>query len=81
MIALGIEKPGKVVEATVGTNLYNGFTSVTNIVFAFGMFPSPDLLQYTNTHIPSRTRRFLRLHGGAQRRARLPKGPNHASKH
>lgn len=39
MVALGIEKPGKIVEATVGTNLYNGFTSVTNIVFAFGMFP------------------------------------------
>lgn len=40
MIALGIEKPGKIVQATVETNLYNGFTSVTNIVFAFGMFLS-----------------------------------------
>jgi hypothetical protein len=36
MIALGIQRPGDVVKATVDTSFYHGFTSVTNIVFAFG---------------------------------------------
>ncbi|KAJ5682504.1 Amino acid transporter transmembrane [Penicillium macrosclerotiorum] len=35
MIALGIEKPGSGVVAIANTNLYHGFTAVTNIVFAF----------------------------------------------
>lgn len=41
IIAMGIQKPGDVVQATVDTNLYKGFTAVTNIVFAFGEFLSP----------------------------------------
>ncbi|KAJ5936213.1 hypothetical protein N7454_005511 [Penicillium verhagenii] len=35
MIALGIEKPDATVVAIANTNLYHGFTAVTNIVFAF----------------------------------------------
>ncbi|KAJ5887342.1 hypothetical protein N7504_009018 [Penicillium tannophilum] len=35
MIALGIEKPDPRVVAIANTNLYHGFTAVTNIVFAF----------------------------------------------
>ncbi|KAL4872265.1 hypothetical protein BDV12DRAFT_162614 [Aspergillus spectabilis] len=35
MIGVGINKPGETVEAVVDTNLYHGFTAVTNIVFAF----------------------------------------------
>ncbi|KAJ6103371.1 hypothetical protein N7486_005798 [Penicillium sp. IBT 16267x] len=35
MIALGIEKPDAHVVAIANTNLYHGFTAVTNIVFAF----------------------------------------------
>ncbi|KAL4923445.1 neutral amino acid permease [Aspergillus undulatus] len=36
MIGVGIEKPGvHNTEAVVNTNLYHGFTAVTNIVFAF----------------------------------------------
>ncbi|KAJ5641483.1 hypothetical protein N7490_005483 [Penicillium lividum] len=35
MIALGIERPDKHVVAIANTNLYHGFTAVTNIVFAF----------------------------------------------
>lgn len=35
MIALGIEKPGSGLVAVANTNLYHGFTAVTNIVFAF----------------------------------------------
>ncbi|KAJ5719860.1 Amino acid transporter transmembrane [Penicillium malachiteum] len=35
MIALGIERPGAGLTAITQTNLYNGFTAVTNIVFAF----------------------------------------------
>lgn len=36
MIGIGIEHPGKHVDATVKTDLYNGFLAVTNIVFAYG---------------------------------------------
>jgi hypothetical protein len=35
MIGVGVTKPGTKVEAVVDTNLYHGFTAVTNIVFAF----------------------------------------------
>ncbi|KAJ6172157.1 Amino acid transporter transmembrane [Penicillium chermesinum] len=35
MIALGIESPGSGVVAVAHTNLYHGFSAVTNIVFAF----------------------------------------------
>ncbi|KAJ5591861.1 Amino acid transporter transmembrane [Penicillium hispanicum] len=35
MIAVGIEKPGNGVVAVANTNLYHGFSAVTNIVFAF----------------------------------------------
>ncbi|KAL2854227.1 transmembrane amino acid transporter protein-domain-containing protein [Aspergillus pseudoustus] len=35
MIGVGVTKPGSKVEAVVDTNLYHGFTAVTNIVFAF----------------------------------------------
>ncbi|KAJ9199518.1 hypothetical protein DTO271D3_138 [Paecilomyces variotii] len=35
MIGIGIEHPGKHVDATVKTDLYNGFLAVTNIVFAY----------------------------------------------
>ncbi|KAJ5630443.1 uncharacterized protein N7484_010543 [Penicillium longicatenatum] len=35
MIALGIEQPDPRVIAVANTNLYHGFTAVTNIVFAF----------------------------------------------
>ncbi|GAD94195.1 amino acid transporter [Paecilomyces variotii No. 5] len=35
MIAISIEHPGKAIDATVDTNLYNGFLAVTNIVFAY----------------------------------------------
>ncbi|PLB50692.1 hypothetical protein P170DRAFT_406070 [Aspergillus steynii IBT 23096] len=35
MIGVGILHPGDRVDAVVDTNLYNGFTAVTNIVFAF----------------------------------------------
>ena len=35
MIALGIENPGNRVVAVANTNLYHGFSAVTNIVFAF----------------------------------------------
>ncbi|RJE23334.1 hypothetical protein PHISCL_04320 [Aspergillus sclerotialis] len=35
MIAMGIQEPGNVVQATVQTSLFQGFTAVTNIVFAF----------------------------------------------
>ncbi|PYI03903.1 hypothetical protein BO78DRAFT_471677 [Aspergillus sclerotiicarbonarius CBS 121057] len=35
MIGLGITHPGEMVQATVNTNLYHGFTAVANIVFAF----------------------------------------------
>lgn len=35
MIALGIEQPGAGLVAVANTNLYHGFTAVTNIVFAF----------------------------------------------
>ncbi|KAL4802964.1 transmembrane amino acid transporter protein-domain-containing protein [Aspergillus unguis] len=35
MIGVGITKPGSKVEAVVDTDLYHGFTAVTNIVFAF----------------------------------------------
>lgn len=36
MVAMGIQQPGDVVKATVDTNLFHGFTAVTNIVFAYG---------------------------------------------
>lgn len=35
MIAVGIENPGTGVVAVANTNLYHGFSAVTNIVFAF----------------------------------------------
>ncbi|KAL3479013.1 transmembrane amino acid transporter protein-domain-containing protein [Aspergillus californicus] len=35
MIGVGVAKPGGKIEAVVDTNLYHGFTAVTNIVFAF----------------------------------------------
>lgn len=35
MIAVGVQDNGAAVEATVETNLFHGFTAVTNIVFAF----------------------------------------------
>ncbi|CEL08358.1 Putative Neutral amino acid permease [Aspergillus calidoustus] len=35
MIGVGVTKPGTKIEAVVDTNLYHGFTAVTNIVFAF----------------------------------------------
>ncbi|KAL2831805.1 transmembrane amino acid transporter protein-domain-containing protein [Aspergillus cavernicola] len=35
MVGVGVIKPGTKVEAVVETNLYHGFTAVTNIVFAF----------------------------------------------
>ncbi|GCB24888.1 N amino acid transport system protein [Aspergillus awamori] len=35
MIGVGISHPGKVIEATVKTDLIHGFTAVANIVFAF----------------------------------------------
>ncbi|BCR90719.1 neutral amino acid permease [Aspergillus chevalieri] len=35
MIAVGVQDDGAAVEATVKTNLFHGFTAVTNIVFAF----------------------------------------------
>lgn len=35
MIAVGVSDSGHGVVATVPTNLYHGFTAVTNIVFAF----------------------------------------------
>lgn len=35
MIGVGISHPGKVIEATVRTDLIHGFTAVANIVFAF----------------------------------------------
>lgn len=40
MIAVGVQNDGAAVQATVETNLVEGFTAVTNIVFAFGIFPS-----------------------------------------
>lgn len=41
MIAMGIQKPGDIVQATVKTDLYHGFTAVTNIVFAFCQYSLP----------------------------------------
>lgn len=38
MISVGVEAPGHHVDATVTTNLYHGFTAVTNIVFAYGKY-------------------------------------------
>ncbi|KAL4888173.1 transmembrane amino acid transporter protein-domain-containing protein [Aspergillus ambiguus] len=35
MIGVGVSHPGEKVEAVVDTDLYHGFTAVTNIVFAF----------------------------------------------
>lgn len=35
MVAVGVQDNGGAVEATVETNLFHGFTAVTNIVFAF----------------------------------------------
>ena len=36
MIGVGVEKhPGRIIEATVDTNLYTAFTAVSNIVFAY----------------------------------------------
>ncbi|KKK19958.1 hypothetical protein P175DRAFT_09771 [Aspergillus ochraceoroseus IBT 24754] len=35
MIGVGVSKPGGAVEAVVKTDLYHGFSAVTNIVFAF----------------------------------------------
>lgn len=35
MVGVGVLHPGDRVEAVVDTNLYHGFTAVTNIVFAF----------------------------------------------
>lgn len=41
MVAVGVQDNGGVVEATVKTNLFHGFTAVTNIVFAFcKLFPA-----------------------------------------
>lgn len=39
MIAVGVQDDGAAVEATVKTNLFHGFTAVTNIVFAFCKHP------------------------------------------
>ena len=36
MVSVGVEAPSKHVDATTKTNLYHGFLSVTNIVFAYG---------------------------------------------
>lgn len=47
MIAISIEHPGKGVDATVETNLYNGFLAVTNIVFAYGESGSTDDRTYS----------------------------------
>ena len=43
MIGVGVEKPGNgQVEATIKTNLYEGFLAVTNIIFAYaGMKATP----------------------------------------
>jgi hypothetical protein len=46
MVGVGINKPGKTVEAVADTNLYHGFTAVTNIVFAFCEFYS--ILSYSS---------------------------------
>lgn len=37
MIAVGVQSDGAAVDATVETNLFHGFTAVTNIVFAYGI--------------------------------------------
>lgn len=36
MIAIGVEHPGKNVQATVESEFYNAFLGVTNIIFAYG---------------------------------------------
>ena len=50
MIAVGIQHPGDTIKATVETDLYHGFTAVTNIVFAFCKPPTlyPSLGHSTN---------------------------------
>lgn len=40
MIGVGVQKPGKVVDATTSTNLYQAFGATSNIIFAYGKFPS-----------------------------------------
>lgn len=41
MIAIGVEHPGKKVQATVDSDFYNAFLGVTNIIFAYGGLPEP----------------------------------------
>ena len=73
MIAMGIKEPGDVVQATVETSLLKGFTAVTNIVFAFGMYTSRfSPASSFNSNNPSWTRRLLRSDGRTERPPRLP---------
>lgn len=82
MIAIGIQHPGKHVDAVTQTSFYRAFIAVTNITFAYGM-PS-DLA----THLDlkrliffSRTRCFLWVHLRDEEPPRLSQGfiyaPNH----
>ena len=40
MVGIGVQHPGKFVDATTATNLYKGFGATSNIIFAYGKFPA-----------------------------------------
>ena len=65
MIAVGVQDNGGPVEATVKTNLFHGFTAVTNIVFAFGKCLSSRIRSLAN--LCSWTCRIFWSHGRAER--------------
>ena len=61
MIAVGIQHPGDTIKATVETDLYHGFTAVTNIVFAFCKLPTLSIESGSLTNKPAGHAAFFHL--------------------
>lgn len=54
MISVGITKPGTGAAATTKTDLYHGFSAVSNIVFSYGEYPLQSYFELgTNASISS----------------------------
>ena len=78
MIAVGVQNTPPKVGPTVDTNLITGFTSASNVVFAFGKLTREQGLrrevERPRLTQPSQPQRLLQHHGRAQRPQRLHQG-------